>query len=112
MFCNPQRLNLYLHSKSFKDECIIQEDFMLTKFFVEEIPEDVLAVIRQPSLKATQKRAQLSMPAQNYLIPRDLAIKDLNPEFCGEPKQISIWKDTDVWFKQDHPIIHQPKGIV
>lgn len=111
MFCKPERMNIYLQSKSLKDECIIQEDFMMTKFFVEEIPPSLLQAIKEPAKIVSQKNQKLDFPIKNHLLPSSFEIKTVDPKFSGSPNNISIWKDVDVWFKQDEMFQH-PKAIV
>lgn len=49
MFCKPSRLNVFVHSKEFKNECIMQEDFMMTRFLISEMPENLRSAIAEPA---------------------------------------------------------------
>ena len=84
---------------------------MLTKFFVEEVPESLRSIMQKPAERVSQKQKRLYLPVKNHLLPKNFEIKPLNPEFTAQPVQISTWADTDVWFKQDDLFQH-PKGIV
>jgi len=42
MFMQPSRVNIFMASKAFERDCIINEIWMLTKFTLEDIQADLL----------------------------------------------------------------------
>ena len=101
MFCKPERLNVYLHSKEFKDECIMQENFMRTRFQVLTMPKDLYSAITEPTKVIQMNNKIIAIPKKNKLLTTDFSLKVLDPKYTAQPQQISTWTDTDVWFHQD-----------
>jgi len=105
MFCDIKRVNIYIQSKVFENECDLEEEHMMTKFKQEKIPDNVIAKISNPSVK------NVKIPEANALVPGDVTILAPNPEYTSKPVNVSTIPETDVWYMQDAKY-KQPKGIV
>lgn len=83
MLCKPERLNIYVHSKQLKNECILQEDFMMTKFFVSDMPKELYSAITEPANVLQMNNLKIAIPRKNQLLPTDFSIKEFNPKYTG-----------------------------
>ena len=69
---------------------------MLTRYFIQEIPDDLLKAIEKPNVSSNTHK--LDLPPKNHLIPRNFEILKLDPKLSDVPHDISIWADTSLWF--------------
>ena len=75
MFVSSSRVNIFIESKSFDKQCQIFEQWMLTKFNIEDISGDLLKAIENQ--KPELKNKPLDFPVANNLLPKKF---DIVPE--------------------------------
>ena len=80
-----------------------------TKYKVEEIPSDLIHLMKMPA----GRKKKFGLPPQNILLPKRVDIKPDSDtkEYSKVPKKLCYWSDCDVWFKQDDKF-ERPKAIV
>lgn len=90
MFVQPERIIIFLGSKSFEKEGnMLYEQWMLTKYKVEPIEGDLLNVILKPNPEIKNK--PIDIPPENTLINHKFDIVPTDEEYTNVPCHISIW---------------------
>lgn len=74
--CKPEKCNIILKSKSFKDQEFINqtEEWYNTEYGVIDMPEDLLKVCKEP--KCVIKNKKIGLPPPNDLIPKNFDVLD------------------------------------
>lgn len=75
------------------------EQWMLTKYKIQSIDEDLLKMIQQP--QPDLKGKVIDIPPKNSMLPTKFEMVPTEEEYTNVPKFISDIQDLDIWFRQE-----------
>ena len=109
LIADPKNLNIFFRSKSFENECTLEDKWFGTKFSKEGFSEHLLTLMKSPNVKITKK--VLDLPPVNTLLPKNLDILPEDPENTHKPMLLKHWDHCDLWYLKDDKF-KLPKGFV
>lgn len=107
--CNPKNCNIVIRSKSFDGKTDRVEQWLETKFSVEDIPSSLFAKMQNPNI--CFKDVKMTLPPPNNLIPKNFEILDKNEKLSTKPEMVRKWPEAELWYKKDDKF-KKPKAIV